>query len=867
MRYFFVALLALCFIHCKNQQPTTPSGLPAGEDLTLEWELISNQMDEHTPAEVHFRIINNSEKILPDTGWAIYFSQIIGPIPNPGELKTLAVENLDGEFYRLFPLEDFEPMQPGESRDFSFTGRGFSTKISEAPSGVYIVYRNTKGEELEPQLITMKVLPYTNPQQILKNANDKLPLQTPQYRYAENANLPQLPANQVQPIVPTPVTFTPGQGTFTLDKNTTIYYSNGLENAANALRAALKDVLGTELSLSKSAPTGGNAISLRLEPTAGESSEAYNLTIAGDGIIISGADAAGVFYGVQSLRQLLPIEAYAQQQSSIPLAAVTVTDAPRFAYRGIHLDVSRNFHKKEAVLKLLDLMAFYKINKFHFHLTDDEGWRIEIPGLPELTEVGARRGHTLTEEEFLQPAYGSGPFPDANRSAGSGYYTRADYIEILQYAKARHIEVIPEIDIPGHARAAIISMKNRYRRFMAKGDQTAAEEFLLHDPNDKSNYRSVQNYPDNVLNVCRESTYRFLEKVFDEIIYMHRDAGMPLQIMHIGSDEVPEGVWEGSPMCQSQINEDDGLNTKDELTSYFLTRLDAILDKKGVRLAGWEEIALQRDLQNGQVNYLVNPAFADDNFLPYVWNSQGWAADLSYRLANAGYDVVLCNVTNFYFDLAYDNDPEESGLYWGGYVDTKMAYRFTPYDVFAATRVSNMGQPTDVDNLRRTRENLKPEARQHLLGLQAQLWSETVRGQDMMEYYFFPKLFGLAERAWAEERAWESIPDTKEQDKALDADWATFANTLGQKQLPLLDYLYGGTKYRIPPPGATVEKGMLQANVAFPGLTIRYTTDGSEPTATSPEYTGPVAVDGIVKLKTFARNGRSSRTSEVGSAD
>jgi len=873
---FLSALLLLSIItswHCASDK--NASNLPAGENLTLEYDLVRNQMGD-VPAEVNIRLINNSTQTLPDSGWAIYFSQIIGPRPDSGSLKTIAFENLDGDFFRFYPLDSFDPLPPGETHEITFTGSGFSSKMSEAPSGVYIVYQNEAGEELEPQSIEVNVVPYTEPEQILKGAYDQQPLQTPKFRYGQNAYLTKLPEDQVQPIVPTPVNLSMGEGSFTLDETVTIHYRNGLEIEANALEAAILTVLENPVAVTMEEEKEGKYIALRVNPEEVEGEEAYQMTITENNVDIIGGGTKGVFYGIQSLRQLFPATAYAEKQTRIELPVLTVEDAPRFGYRGVHLDVSRNFHSKETVLKLLDLMALYKLNKFHFHLTDDEGWRLEIPGLPELTAVGARRGHTLTEEEMLQPAYGSGPFADASLSYGTGFYTKAEYIEILKHARSRNIEVIPEIDVPGHARAAIISMKNRYRRLMAAGETEAAEEYLLHDPDDQSKYRSVQNYPDNVLNVCRESTYRFLEKVFDEIISMHEEAGVPLQMLHVGSDEVPEGVWENSPLCQPQIDEDDGVNTKDELTDgvntkdeltfYFLERVDAMLDERNVRLAGWEEIVLKRDIaDDGSVRYEPNPDFADDNFLPYIWNNLGDAVDLSYRLANEGYDVVLCNVTNFYFDLAYNNDPQEPGLYWGGYVDTKMAYRFMPFDVFASTRVNAIGQPTNVEELRRTKEQLEREAREHILGIQAQLWTETNKGQEMLEYYLFPKILGLAERAWADQPDWATIDNVEQQDRALDTDWNIFANALGQKQLPLLDHLHEGVNYRLPLPGAVIEEGMLKANVAYPGLEIRYTTDGSEPTVDSPLYTEPVEISGTVKLKTFSSTGRSSRVSEVSS--
>lgn len=241
--------------------------------------------------------------------------------------------------------------------------------------------------------------------------------------------------------------------------------------------------------------------------------------------------------------------------------------------------------------------------------------------------------------------------------------------------------------------------------------------------------------------------------------------------------------------------------------------------------------------------------------MPYIWNNL-FDPDLGNRLANAGYPVVLCNVSNFYFDLAYNNDPREPGLYWAGYVDTRNSWAFAPFDMFKTTYKTAMGKPLDFTGL----ERMKPEARKNIRGIEAQLWSETVKGRDMAEYYILPKLLGFAESAWAPERPWETIENRQAREKAISTGWNVFANTLAQKDLPRLARINGGYAYRLPPPGALIDKGMLRANVELPGLLIRYTTDGTEPTSQSTLYKNPVPITGTVKLKSFDSAGRSSRS-------
>jgi hexosaminidase len=278
--------------------------------------------------------------------------------------------------------------------------------------------------------------------------------------------------------------------------------------------------------------------------------------------------------------------------------------------------------------------------------------------------------------------------------------------------------------------------------------------------------------------------------------------------------------------------------------------------------AGWEEIGLQKIQQAEETTHVPHPDLVG-RVRPYIWNNLRGNQDLAYRLANAGFEIVLCNVTNLYFDLAYDKDPMEPGLYWGGFVDTRKAFELVPYDLFKSTHQDPMGNRLDLAAYRKTMEHLKPENRRNLLGIQGELWSETVKGGKMMEYYLFPKLIGLAERAWAPPPSWAELEDTEERETALDSAWNVMANVIGQREFSRLDHLYGGVNYRVPPPGAVIANGNLSANVAFPGLSIRYTDDGTEPTEGSPLYREPVKVSGQVKIRAFASAAKTSRTVEV----
>ena len=708
-------------------------------------------------------------------------------------------------------------------------------KEGDGPAGAYFVFRDAEGREQTPELAgEVNVAPFAQDTEFV--------VPTPALLYDRNASLTLLGPGEVPPIVPTPVLLERGEGRVTLDSSWSIRFEAGLESEAALLAEDLSTILGAALTTAASPAGGERSIVMKTVEMGG--AEAYHLKVGDGRIEIRGTDRAGVFYGTRSLLALLP----PGTRETAEITAVSVADAPRFPYRGIHLDVARNFQDKAAVKKLLDLAAFYKLNRFHFHLTDDEGWRLAIAGLPELTEVGARRGHTNDERDRLVPSFGSGPDPDDSR--GSGFYTRGDFVEILRYAHARHIEVIPEIDVPGHARAAIKAMETRYTRMTAEGRMAEAKEYLLCHPEDRSEYMSVQMWKDNVVDVCLESTYRFLSKVFDEIADMYKEAGAPLRIVHTGGDEVPHGVWEGSPACRRLLDEQDDVAGFEDLAAHFLRRLSDLLAEKGLATGGWEEIALVEEQHNGRTLKKPNPMFLGRGFRAWVWNNVwDWGAeDLGYRLANAGYEVVMSNATNLYFDLAYDAHPEEPGYYWAGFTDTRKPFELEPHDLFKSAWSDLKGRPIDPARYR-DRVRLTEKGRRGVLGIQGQIWAENAKSESLMQYLAFPKLLGLAERAWSARPAWSRIEDDAERARALEEAWNVFANSLGQRELPRLDVLFGGVDYRLPPPGAKVEDGLVKANVAFPGLAIRYTTDGSEPTASSALYTEPVPASGGVEVE------------------
>ena len=837
-----------------------------GEDFTLTWSFLYQKSGEKRYIHA-LNLTNIGDTVLESRDWALYFN-LLHRIKKTSITPSLKIKRINGHFYRITPSEIFKPLKPGDTLKITFETQIPTFKESDIPSGFYLVFGDGEDQISLPQSISPVLIgSEITGDQTIRTSNDNTPVTTPQSRYNENKNLTILSPDKVKKIVPSPISYMAGKSEWLLDSGVTIQHQEEVENEATFLAHKLGDLLGKRLTKVAHITGGDRTITLKISDLEvdgirrNSGDEAYKLVIdTKKGVIITGTDRAGVFYGIQSLCALVPVEVLGKISDQITLNEVIIEDVPRFSYRGLHLDVARNFQSKQTVFKFLDLMAFYKLNKFHFHLTDDEGWRLEIKTLPELTEVGGQRGHTIGERDRLIPSFGSGP----NVEGVKEYYTQRDFIEILRYATECHIEVIPEIDIPGHARAAIKSMEARYHRLMAEGKPEEASTFRLVDPKDQSVYRSVQNFDDNVINVCIPSTYRFLEKVIDEIIDMYRIAKAPLSMVHIGGDEVPGGTWQKSPICENLISEGKELRDVSNLSDYFLRKVYHILEERGLIVAGWEEIALIENLPDQTPGKIPNELFIQHQFVPYVWNNVwGWGAeDLGYRLANAGYKIVMCNATNLYFDCAYNKDPKEPGLYWPGFVNTRSAFELTPYDIYKSADKDRLGNPIQLDTYK-DHVRLSETGKKNILGIQGQLWGEEMEDSLRLEYMAFPKVLGLAERAWAKEPDWVKIDDKEIRKENFAKEWNAFVNKIGQREMIRLDHFDNGVAYRIPPPGAVIENGFLKANTAYPGLDIRYTIDGTDPTQKSPLYTSPVAVIGTVKLRAFNSIGRSSRVTTI----
>jgi hexosaminidase len=838
-------------IPCITSAQSTDHDFNPGS-LNVSWELVDNTYEQRAEYRSVLKLTNTGDAPVPVDGWSIYLNNLAGEIQS----DKFELTHKNGDLFTITPSSGFTGLKPGASIELNIVSPGLALNISSSPYGFYWVWDSTPDKGISIGEYTVE--PVNDPEKISFRLQGSPPIPMHETVYDQNKNIKSLPADELVKVFPTPKEYRELDQEFQLTADVPVQYDAPFIKEAEYLSGELTKIFGRKPLLTKEQTSGPK---IYLQHGDIQSEEGYKLRITDDAITITASQPAGIFYGIQSIKTLMPPRAWSSDQSELVVPGVDITDSPRFGHRAFLQDVARNFRTKEQILKTLDLMALYKLNVFHFHFNDDEGWRIEIPGLPELTEVGGERGHTLNNHERLQPSYASGP---DNTYPGSGFYTSEDFIDILKYATERHIQVIPEIETPGHARAAIKSMDSRYRRLMEQGEVEEAGKYLLRDLEDTSTYRSVQGWNDNVINVALPSTYVFLEKVIDELAAMYEQAGAPLYRIHMGGDEVPTGVWEQSPAVDKLIENNPDVESTGDLWGYFYQKVDKILKERGLALYGWEELGMTEALWSGESHSVVDTSFVENNVQLDVWNNLvgSGAEDLAYRLANAGYKVVLSGVSNFYFDLAYQNTFPEPGLFWGGFQDLDKPFSFIPYNFYKNARVDRFGRKLS-DAYFEDMTHLTDEGRSNIVGIQGLLWGEKLINSDRQEYMLLPKLLGLAERAWAPQPAWATEEDSALWKNQYEQAWIQFLNRVSKRELPRLDHYAGGFNYRIPTAGATIDNSRVKANVQMPGFTIRYTTDGSEPTIDSKEYIEPISEEGVIKLRVFNRSGRGGRTIEI----
>lgn len=584
-------------------------------------------------------------------------------------------------------------------------------------------------------------------------------------------------------VVPLPNEITPMEGkAFTLDNRVKILYPEGdadMQRNAGFLAGYVLESTGKTLAVEAGA-TGSHAIVLRLGLQT-ENPEAYLLEVNEDQVTITGSSAAGVFYGIQTLRKSLPVAKDAQ----VVLPPVRVNDAPRFAYRGMMLDVCRHFFSLDSVKRYIDILALHNINRFHWHLTDDQGWRIEIKKYPQLTQIGSQRKETVIGRNSGK--YDGIPY--------GGYYTQEEAREIVAYAKDRYITVIPEFEMPGHMQGVLAAFP---------------ELGCTGGPYDVWTQWGVS---EDVICAGNDKSLELIKDVLAELIEI-----FPSEYIHVGGDECPKTRWEKCPKCQAKIRQlglkDDKEHTAEQrLQSYIITEAEKFLNAHGRKIIGWDEI-----LEGG-----VAP-----NATVMAWRGAGEGV----KAAKMRHDVIMVPTTYFYFDYYQTNILDEEPLAIGGYVPIEKVYSFEPYQ-----------------------KELTAEENKHIIGLQANLWTEYITSFRHVEYMVLPRMAALSEIQWTQ-------PQFK--------DYGDFL-----ERMPKMFDIYDIYGYNYARHLFDVKANFLPDTVAgtltvtlstLDGANIHYTLDGTKPSANSPKYTGPLTLKENCTFKAAAiRPAGSSRvyTAEI----
>lgn len=568
---------------------------------------------------------------------------------------------------------------------------------------------------------------------------------------------------------------------FTLSTKTVISLgtnSQDMKRNANMLASYIEQATGIRPTVGKS--KNGTAIVLTIDKTIANA-EGYKLDADAKQIRIAGASAAGVFYGIQTLRKSLPLVNGKASKVSIP--AVHIADAPRFAYRGTHLDVSRHFVTADSVRQFIDMLALHNINRFHWHLTDDQGWRIEIKKYPLLTQIGSKRAQTVIGHNSGK--YDGKPY--------SGFYTQKQIRDIVKYAADRYITIVPEIDLPGHMQAALAA----YPDMGCTGGP----------------YEVWQKWgvSDNVLCAGNNKTLTFIDNVLKEITKL-----FPSKYIHVGGDECPKTQWQKCPKCQARIKAlnleaKDGHSAEERLQSYIITHASNYLKSLGRNTIGWDEI-LEGGLAEGAT------------VMSWRGESGGIAA------AKQHHDVVMTPNSYLYFDYYQSLDKANEPLAIGGYLPLETVYSYEPMP----------------------KELTADEAR-HIIGVQANIWTEYMPTFKQMQYMALPRLAALSEVQWSQ-------PALK--------DYTSFTNRLTEftHMYDRLGYNYAKHLYNV---AIHVDSDNKWREILIHMTTagkaeIRYTLDGTEPTVNSTLYTGAIVLQKSAKIRAAAfRDGkRSSVTSQ-----
>ncbi len=563
---------------------------------------------------------------------------------------------------------------------------------------------------------------------------------------------------------------------FTLTNKTHIVYPDGnemLHKNAEFLSEYLYIATGLKLGLSNDMQKE-NTIVLKAGLES-ENTEGYTIDVNSDNITINGATEAAVFYGIQTVRKATPIE----KVRSVNYSSASISDEPRFGYRGVSLDVARHFQPVEFVKKYIDLLALHNVNRFHWHLTDDQGWRIEIDSFPRLTEIGSMRSETVIGRN-------SGEYDGAPHG---GYYTKDELKEVVEYAKDRYITIIPEVDLPGHMLAALTA----YPELGCTGGP----------------YHVIGEWGvfDDILCAGKEESFDFLEAVFTEVMEI-----FPSELIHIGGDEAPKTRWEECSDCQARIKElglsdKDGHSAEHFLQSYVTARVEEFLNEHGRKIIGWDEI-LEGELA--------------PNATVMSWRGM----EGGIQAAKMGHDVIMTPTTYSYFDYYQAQNIDEEPFGIGGYLPLEQVYSFEP--------------APDI---------LSEEEKGHILGPQANLWTEYIKEPEHVEYMILPRLAAMSEVQWMDankkdyEEFLERLPRLISHYNKLDYTYATHVFDVTGEFIPNFD-----------------TNALEVEFTTIDDADIYYTLDGSDPSESSIKYEGVFTINDNTEIKAAAiRDGVKSK--------
>lgn len=596
-------------------------------------------------------------------------------------------------------------------------------------------------------------------------------------------------------IIPKPAQLEAGTGQFTLNNATTIAVPAGqpeLKAIADTLANKLNRTAGLNISVRTASGPTGNSVQFVPVTDAALGDEGYRINVTETRVTLEASSANGFFYAVQTIYQLLP-----NALTPLPLTLPTcrIQDQPRYRYRGMNLDVSRHFFSVEYIKKYLDLMALHKFNNFHWHLTDDQGWRIEIKKYPKLTEVGAQRRETIIGhyDDSDPQVFDGKPY--------GGYYTQDDIREVVRYAATKYINVVPEIELPGHALAALASYPElgcSPTGLNGRPYQVATKWGVFEDV------------------FCpTEKTFAFLEDVLTEVMSL-----FPGKYIHIGGDECPKTAWRKSAFCQQLIRQK-GLKNEFGLQRYFVNRIDKFVTAKGRRIIGWDEI-----LEGNGTSLRLSP-----NATVMSWRGTKYGLDA----ARKQHDVIMTPGQYCYFDH-FQGDPATQPTGFGGSLPLSMVYSYNP-----------------------TPATLSPAEASHILGVQANLWTEYIDTPDQAEYMLWPRAAALAEIAWSplEQKNYDDF---------------TRRLTIHFDRLTALNVNFARTFFDAKPSAKPTAEGNVvitvtpsKESLTVPASVVRYTLDGSIPSGESPRYEQPLRLDKSmpVRVATFSGNRPLSQLANV----